>query len=84
MSSLLIISSWQGTSLPFGYVAPYRIVIGLSYGTVYRTVVRPQVLADEYVVYPKIEFVLVVGDSQSASRLGESVIQILRYDAVGV
>ena len=52
--------------------------------TVYRAVISFHIIADEYVVYPEIELVLVVGDSQPASGFGESIIQVFCNLAVGV
>ena len=71
-------------SLSRGNVAPDGVMVGLFYGAVYRTVKTLQVRADQYVVYPEIEFVLVVRDAQPASRLGEGIIHVLADDAVGI
>ena len=54
-------------SLSRGNVAPDGVMVGLFYGAVYRTVKTLQVRADQYVVYPEIESVLVVGDAQPPS-----------------
>lgn len=53
-------------------------------GFVYRTLVTPKVGTDKDMVYPKIESVFVIGDAESASRLGKCVMQSVGYYTMGI
>ena len=57
-------------------IAPDGIVVRILDGSVHGTVVSPQVSAGQYIVYPEIESILVIGDAQAASGLGEGIIQL--------
>ncbi len=70
--------------LLLAYIAPDRVMVRIFNRTVYGTVIGFQIGTDQNIVYPEIEFIQIIGDTQSPAGLCESVIQLLCKDAMGV
>ena len=70
--------------LLLAYIAPDRVMVRIFDRTVYGTVIGFLIGADQNIVYPEIEFIQIIGDTQSPAGLCESVIQLLCKDAMGV
>ena len=52
-------------------------MVGCSYGIVYLAFIGRKVLAEENMVYPEIETVLVIGYTDAIARFGKCVLQFL-------
>ena len=75
---------WNVSLFGRGKTAPDGIMVGRIDAAVDGTLVGFQGFADQDIVYAEVEFVLVVGDAQAASRLGERIVQLSGNRAVGV
>ena len=49
-------------------------MVGFFYRTVHRTVIRFKGFACQDIVYPEIEFILIIRNTQPAAGLGKSII----------